>query len=126
MNTLQGAAANSAAANGAAAPAAAAAPATAAPAAAEVVTQDAAVTQLLDGMGKKVVTTAKRDPIDEDAYHLAALNAEIETKKMVRETADDLIDEDEDLDFDEVEEDEYKRDVGELEGEVYRFNCVMF
>jgi len=116
MNTLQGAAANSAAANGAAAPA------VAAPVAAEgTVAQDqqgAAVTQLLEGMGKSVVNS-KRDPIDEDAYHLKALNAEIETRKMVRDTADDLVDED--LELDEVE-DEYKRDIDdlEIEGEVYR------
>jgi hypothetical protein len=115
MNTLQGAAANSATANGAAAPA------VAAPVAAEgTVAQDqqgAAVTQLLEGMGKSVVNS-KRDPIDEDAYRLKALNAEIETRKMVRDTADDLVDED--LELDEVE-DEYKRDIGdlEIEGEVY-------
>ncbi|KAH8751475.1 hypothetical protein F5882DRAFT_420439 [Hyaloscypha sp. PMI_1271] len=114
MNTLQGAAANSAAANGAAAPA------VAAPVAAEgTVAQDqqgAAVTQLLEGMGKSVVNS-KRDPIDEDAYHLKALNAEIETRKMVRDTADDLVDED--LELDEVE-DEYKRDIDdlEIEGEI--------
>ena len=115
MNTLQGAAANSATTNGAAAPA------VAAPVAAEgTVVQDqqgAAVTQLLEGMGKSVVNS-KRDPIDEDAYRLKALNAEIETRKMVRDTADDLVDED--LELDEVE-DEYKRDIDdlEIEGEVY-------
>jgi hypothetical protein len=103
MNTLQGAAANSATANGAAAPIAAA-PATAqppTPAPVEgAVAQDqqaAAVTQLLEGMGKNVVK-AKRDPIDEDAYHLRALNAEMES----RDTADDLVDED--LELDEEEE----------------------
>jgi hypothetical protein len=123
MNTLQGAAANSAAANGAAAPAAAA-PATTQPAtpvpAEGTVAQDeqgAAVTQLLEGMGKNVVT---RTAIDEDAYHLSALNAEIETRELARDTADDFVDEDLELD---EEEEEYKRDVAdELEGEVYRLS----
>lgn len=118
MSTLQGAAANSATANGAAAPVAAvpATPQPAAPAPAEgVIAQDqqgAAVTQLLEGMGKSVVTV-KRDPIDEDAYHLRALNAEMES----RDTADDLVDEELELD---EEEEEYKRAVEELQGEVYR------
>jgi hypothetical protein len=105
MNTLQGAAANSAAANGASAPAAAAAPAAAqpaTPATEATVAQDqqgAAVTQMLEGMGKNVVA-AKRD------------------------TADDLVDDYEDLDLDDEVEDEYKRDVEELEGEVYRLEIL--
>jgi hypothetical protein len=114
MNTLQGAAANSAAANRAASPAIAA-PAAAAPAEATIAQdqQGAAVTQLLEGMGKNVVNS-KRSTIDEDAYHLKALNAEIETRKMIRDTADDLVDEE--------EEGEYKRDVEEFEGEVHHLS----
>ncbi|KAE9367661.1 hypothetical protein N431DRAFT_70914 [Stipitochalara longipes BDJ] len=122
MNTLQGAAANSATANGAAAPAAAAPAAAqpAAPAAEATIAQDqqgAAVTQMLEGMGKNAVTV-KRDPIDEVAYRLKALDAEIETRKMTRDTADDLVDDYEDLEVNEEIEDEYKRDVEELEGEI--------
>lgn len=83
MNTLQGAAVNSATQNGAAAPAIA----TTQPVADAIVPQDqqgAAVTQLLEGMGKNIVT-AKRSAIDEDAYHLAALDAEIETRQLARD-----------------------------------------
>lgn len=124
MNTLQGAATNSA--NGAAA---AAAPAAAVPAAAAPATpatgeatvaqdqQGAAVTQLLEGMGKNVVAE-KRDALDEVAYRIKALGGEVETRKLTRDTADDLVD-DEDL---EVDDEEYKRDVEELEGEVHRLN----
>lgn len=85
MNTLQGAAVNSATQNGAAAPAIA--QAATQPAADAIVPQDqqgAAVTQLLEGMGKNVVT-AKRSAIDEDAYHLAALEAETETRRLARD-----------------------------------------
>jgi hypothetical protein len=96
MNTLQGAAANNAAANGAAAPAGATAQPAAQPAAAEGavaaqgdVSQDQAMTQLLEGMGKSVVT-ARTEEVDESE-----------------------VDE---------EEDEYKRDVEELEGEVPSIN----
>jgi hypothetical protein len=85
MNTLQGAAVNSATQNGAAAPAIA--QAATQPAADAIIPQDqrgAALTQLLEGMGKNVVT-AKRSPIDEDVYHLAALEAEMKTRKRARD-----------------------------------------
>lgn len=85
MNTLQGATVNSATQNGAAAPAIA--QAATQPATEAIIPQDqqgAAVTQLLEGMGKNVIT-AKRSAIDEDAYHLAALEAEIETMQLARD-----------------------------------------
>ncbi len=85
MNTLQGAAVNSATQNGAATPAIA--QAATQPAADPIVPQDqqgAAVTQLLEGMAKNIVTT-KRSVIDQDAYHLAALEAKIETRKLARD-----------------------------------------
>jgi hypothetical protein len=85
MNTLQGAAVTSATQNGAAAPAIAqAATQSAADAIVPQDQQGVAVTQLLEGMGKNVVTT-KRSAIDEDSYHLAALEAEIETRQLARD-----------------------------------------
>jgi hypothetical protein len=54
---------------------------------------------MLEGMGKNVVA-AKRD------------------------TADDLVDDYEDLELDDEIKDEYKRDVEELEGEVYRLEIL--
>jgi hypothetical protein len=111
MNTLQGAAANTATAASqtpAAAPAAALAEGAA--------TQDQAATQLPQGMGKNVVT---REAIDEDAYYLAALEAEIER----RDTADDIEGEgwesekrdealtDEDLQVDEEADADLERDL---------------